>query len=200
MGMYASLFLFTDDNLRRMVAAPILFDQVSFADEPELLEPKSAPPRSWWSRWFGKAPEPVSMPTPLALGEHEGEFGDLDKAWHGLHFLLTGTAWQGDPPLNLLASAEGGVELTDSQSIDYGAPRVFFSDYARRAHEALAGLSDEELAARYDAAAMTRLEIYPEIWQRPGEGPEYLREYLGTLREFLQKAASHGLGLVVHVS
>jgi hypothetical protein len=27
---------------------------------------------------------------------------DLDKAWHGLHFLLTGTAWEGTPPLDFI--------------------------------------------------------------------------------------------------
>lgn len=33
----------------------------------------------------------------------------MDKAWHGIHYLLTGTAWEGDPPLNFLVT--GGREV-----------------------------------------------------------------------------------------
>jgi hypothetical protein len=35
----------------------------------------------------------------------------LEKSWHGLHFLLTGDAWMGDPPLNFLTM--GGEEVGD---------------------------------------------------------------------------------------
>jgi hypothetical protein len=34
--------------------------------------------------------------TPLVLSEGEGDVVDLDKTWHGIHYLLTGTAWEGD--------------------------------------------------------------------------------------------------------
>jgi hypothetical protein len=35
--------------------------------------------------------------------------GDLEKSWQGIHYLLTGTAWEGDPPLNFLLA--GGREV-----------------------------------------------------------------------------------------
>ncbi len=29
---------------------------------------------------------------------------DIDKAWHGIHFLLNGNAWEGEPPCWLIAN------------------------------------------------------------------------------------------------
>jgi hypothetical protein len=40
---------------------------------------------------------------------------DGDKAWHGIHFLLTGTAGEGTPPLDFIV--RGGQEVGD---IDVG--------------------------------------------------------------------------------
>ena len=49
----------------------------------------------------------------------------LDKAWHGIHFLLTGSAWEGDEPLNFLVTAGEPIEGTDS---GYGEDRLFTSE------------------------------------------------------------------------
>ena len=35
------------------------------------------------------------------------EYVDADKAWHILHFLLTGTAWAGEAPLNFAPRGQG---------------------------------------------------------------------------------------------
>jgi len=35
----------------------------------------------------------------LKLEANEGTRCDLEKSWHGIHYLLTGSAWEGDPPL-----------------------------------------------------------------------------------------------------
>jgi hypothetical protein len=37
-------------------------------------------------------------------GEDPGGSLDIDKAWHGLHFLLTGTAWEGTSPLDFIVA------------------------------------------------------------------------------------------------
>ena len=41
---------------------------------------------------------------------------EVDKAWHGLHFLLTGTAWEGDFPLNFIVSG-GRRSATTSATV-----------------------------------------------------------------------------------
>lgn len=49
-------------------------------------------------------PELVSK---VIFGEEEGlNTLNIDKAWHGIHFLLTGDPWGGEPPLKYVVLAE----------------------------------------------------------------------------------------------
>src|SRR5262245_61651019 len=54
------------------------------------------------------------------LEENDGGM-DLDKAWHGIHFLLTGSAWDGEEPLCFLV--KGGEEIGD-EDFGYGPARI----------------------------------------------------------------------------
>jgi hypothetical protein len=52
---------------------------------------------------------------------------DVDKAWHGIHYLLTGTAWEGDPPLDFIV--KGGSQVGD---VDDGALKDFVEGAAEQ--------------------------------------------------------------------
>ena len=123
---------------------------------------------------------------------------DVDKAWHGIHFLLTGTAWEGEAPLGFIAY--GGRELGD---VGYGPARIFASHEVKEIDAALRPLSREVLEKRFDPSAMMRLEIYPTIWDRPRNEDDtltYLLEYYDSLREFVADAARQGEGLIVYIT
>jgi len=125
---------------------------------------------------------------------------DLDKAWHGIHYLLTGTAWEGEPPLNALVV--GGTSLPDpDDEWAYGPPRILRSADVRALDQALDAVSDQDLRNRFDAAEMTAKEIYPEvIWERdPREDNAlgYLMEYVRVLRDFIRATNATGEGLVI---
>jgi Domain of unknown function (DUF1877) len=83
---------------------------------------------------------------------------DVDKAWHGLHFLLTGSAWEGSFPLNFIVA--GGEEVGDD--LGYGPARGLNSNDVRKIDAALEPLTPEELGQRFDAPRMTELQIYPD--------------------------------------
>ena len=122
---------------------------------------------------------------------------DLDKAWHGIHFLLTGRADGGDEPANFLL--HGGREV-GHVDVGYGPARALTSAETQAAHQMLATLSDETLRARFDPAAMTRLEIYPEIWTGDDADDDalgYLMDGVAELRAFLAAAADERLGLLI---
>ena len=121
---------------------------------------------------------------------------DVDKAWHGLHFVLTGTAWEGEPPLNFIL---GGEEL--AADFGYGPPRVFMPPQLQAIATAIEPIDEAEVARRYSPARMKQLDIYPDIWDRPDENNlEYLQETWALLKPFLQKGAAEGFGLVVYLS
>lgn len=110
MGMTLGLAVVSDETIARLHEYPPLVWQVVAPNDPEAAAEAAAPRRpGLLARLFGR-PAPPSKPVPpLVLGKGEGEGVDLDKAWHGLHYLLTGTAWEGEPPLNVLAA--GGREV-----------------------------------------------------------------------------------------
>jgi len=132
----------------------------------------------------------------------EGVEDDLDKAWHGLHYIFTGTADGGAAPLNFLVS--GGVE-TGKIEIGYGVPRAFTSADTAKIFDALSKWTEHKVREKYDAEDMMSLDIYPSIWDRPGaegedpEGLEYLVENFDRLKEFIANAHKSGVGFVITI-
>jgi hypothetical protein len=122
---------------------------------------------------------------------------DIDKAWHGLHFLFTGTESGGEPPLDFLVS--GGQEVGE-EDVGYGPARAFTSAEVKQIALALEALSSEALRARFAPARMQELDIYPRIWDRPPEEDDtlgYLLSYFEELRAFTLRLAAGGQGMLV---
>jgi Domain of unknown function (DUF1877) len=101
----------------------------------------------------------------------------LEKAWHGLHYLLTGSASEGELPLAFLL--QGGEEVGEDDG--YGPPRLFSHDQVRELDSALAAISDDELWSRFDPQEMSAEGVYPDIWDEEEE--ELREEYLTYFHE-----------------
>lgn len=130
----------------------------------------------------------------------EGEELDIDKAWQGIHFLLTGTDMGGEPPLDFILRPEDWIGDVD---VGYGPARAVRSGEVREISAALGRLPREELAKRFDPERMMELGVYPEIWDRdPAEDDTlgYLLDYYDDLRSFVRRAADRGHGLIVYLN
>jgi hypothetical protein len=136
---------------------------------------------------------------PKALGQMlaAAPSMSLEKAWHGLHYLLTGSAWEGEEPLNFLLA--GGETLGDADEED-GPPRLLKPDEVRQLDDALQRISDDDLWSRFDAEQMEADEIYPGIWDEDEADlrEEYLM-YFGQLKSLVHQARDKGQGLVVSI-
>src|SRR5687768_13192892 len=104
MSMVCFLRAVSREQASNLVAAPDQIEAFLFPEDQEVMPP---PKLSLWSRIFGGRP-PVAVQEPNVEPLNSREI-DLDKAWHGLHFLFTGTAWEGAPPECFLVS--GGTEI-----------------------------------------------------------------------------------------
>jgi hypothetical protein len=200
MGMILGLVSAPDEQLQRVIADPPLVWRLLAPDDPEAyaLARAEADRPSFLGRIFGK--KPASGGGGPTLDVEGSIHTDLDKAWHGIHYLLTGTAWDGSAPLDFLVA--GGRVLSRIDA-GYGPPRVFLASETLGIHRALGDLSDSVLRDRFRPAEMMKLEIYPEIWDRPPEEDDtsgYLMEYLGVLRGFLSQATGEKQGMVVYLS
>jgi hypothetical protein len=118
---------------------------------------------------------------------------DIDKSWHAIHFLLTGTAWEGVAPLDFIVN--GGASIGDVD-VGYGPARGFDSKQVRAIWSALEPLSSKDLDARYDAQRMRKLEIYACV----DNLDEYLVTYFDELRRFIEAAVKSDEALLVWLS
>ena len=129
-------------------------------------------------------------------GAAQRETLSLDKAWHGVHYLLSGAA---EPGRELRSQAVlGGTDLGDDPEgfSGYGPARYFRAAQVRQLSEALRRPEVEsEAAARFDPAAMDRLQIYPG-WQEEEQDREWLMDALHRLRDFYASAAAQGRAIV----
>jgi hypothetical protein len=121
----------------------------------------------------------------------------LEKSWHGLHFVLTGTPWAGKTPLCFLLS--GGKIIGEQDEEDDDVPaRVLLPDFVRRLKTALAKITPKEFERRFDISRLAAEDIYPDIWK---ESPEDLlgeyRAYFDSMKKFVASAADRGDALVV---
>ncbi len=123
----------------------------------------------------------------------KGRTLSLEKAWHGLHFLLCGEAEPGSAVLSQVIL--GGEELGDDFS-GYGEARYFSVEkVAEAARELSRPELEAEMKARYDPERMSKLGLYPSgVWKR--EGPEWLLEAFAPFRSFFAEAAAQGLAIV----
>lgn len=113
-----------------------------------------------------------------------GHSVSLDKAWHGLHYLLCGALEPAPGPLG--QAVFGGSEIGEDRS--YGPARYFTPAQVAEIAGALQSPELEaEVAARFDAAAMTQLGIYPGSWET--DDHDWLVEAFRTLRDFYTAAS-----------
>ncbi|MET0404032.1 MAG: YfbM family protein [Cystobacter sp.] len=123
----------------------------------------------------------------------------LEKNWHALHFLLTGTSWGGTPPLNFIAV--GGQKVGD-EDVGYGPARAFTPQQVKDISRALEALDPEALRPRFNPGQMDDLEIYPKGWSESADD-DSLESLLGdfdALKLFLREGAEQGLGLLVYLN
>lgn len=121
---------------------------------------------------------------------------DVDKAWHGLHFLLTTIAGDEDAPL--AQAIFGGMDVGDSDG-DIPARLLDPAEVSEIA-AALATVTVEQLREAYDPEDMDEDEIYPSIWVRDGdEALDYLLHHFPTLVGFYRDAAARGQAALLRI-
>ncbi|SRR5579883_729632 len=122
---------------------------------------------------------------------------DVRKEWHGLHYLLTGTASGFPAPRGFLV--EGGEEIGPNDG--YGPPRLFSPREVDDIHSVLVDISEEELWSHFDADQMNADQVYPPLdWHEELEQTRrcYLRTFT-ELKKFVDEASQRGQCLVVMV-
>ena len=139
---------------------------------------------------------------------------DIDKAWHGIHFILTRLNPADPKPFDFLL--RGGTLLTDrnwqeSYGVDAPDMRAFDSAQVKEIGLALSPITARVFRRGYNPDLMEQLAIYPRIWEQRKDRPawllakylklsanlDYLVFHFDRLRSFLDGAAERDLGLII---
>ncbi len=115
----------------------------------------------------------------------------IDKAWHGLHYLLCGKV---EPGSDLASQAVmGGTEVGDD--LGYGPARYFDAgEVANLARELSRPNLEAEMTARWNPAQMATLGIYPGQFDAADQ--QWLMDAFRQLRQFYVDASAAKLAIV----
>ncbi len=142
-----------------------------------------------------KATKPDGSTKTAATGRPKGKVLDLHKSWHLLHYLFTGSAGETAPPGGLLLS--GGKEI--GEDLGYGPARLLKPSETKIFAAFLATLSLDQLNQRLDLNQMAKLELYA-VSPNADELQEEIALYFPKLKDYVEKAAARGDGLLIWLS
>ncbi len=194
MSMIYTIQQATDGTIDALLDNPRLVTSFISGEKPP---PPKRP--GFIARLFGA---PTAAHEETAVEPIQFETGDdicLDKAWHGLHYLLTQSDWEGDPPEAFLLN--WGTEI-GTIDVGYGPARAFRATETNEIHKCLAQLDTQTLRVRFNPSKMMELDIYPTIWDRdPNEDDTlgYVMDAFERLRVFVGKTCQLKYGMVAHL-
>lgn len=123
---------------------------------------------------------------------------DLDKAWHGIHYLLTGSVESN----STLASKVimGGENIGPDRG--YGPAQLLTPAEVKAIALLLEETTADMLRKRFKPKEMTQAGVYPAvIWERDGEEAlTYVLDYYKKLVAFYKLAAEKGQAVILVIS
>jgi hypothetical protein len=124
---------------------------------------------------------------------------DIDKSWEGIVFLLTGQCLaEADHPLVTVLFS--GQLVDENQDLGYGPAHYLRPNQVVDLNNQIATITTAELKQRYDAAKMTELGVYPEIWEEDDEAFNYLSGYFASVQQLYNEAARNQDAIITFVS
>jgi hypothetical protein len=140
----------------------------------------------------------AARPLLAKLGPFE-PLMELGKAWHILHYLMTGHSDAAEAPGNALLS---GTPL--GEDLGYGPARLHDPDATRAFRDFLAPLESVRLLARLDFPLIVQLRVYPFFAVPDTAEAQSWRDEIATaflaLKSYVGRAAERGDGLLVWLS
>jgi hypothetical protein len=129
----------------------------------------------------------------ILAGQNPRRF-DMEKDWHSIGYLLTGSAEiiEEHRSDDLLHSVVFGGQMTPATT-GYGPVRYFGSQLVTQSAEALGGINREIIRRRFEPARMADLRIYSSPDESEYEG---LLKIVDKLTGFFQEAASAGEDII----
>ncbi|WP_267405410.1 MULTISPECIES: YfbM family protein [unclassified Chryseobacterium] len=124
---------------------------------------------------------------------------DIDKAWDGILFLLTGDGISeiNHPLTKVLFS---GQLIDENQDLGYGPAHYLTPEQVVDLSKQIAEITVNDLKLKFDPEKMTELGIYPEIWAEGDDAFEYLADNFLVVQKMYAEAAKNGEGMITYLN
>ena len=196
MGMIENLTRITEDVRTTLQREPQLINKLLYPDIED-DEPKRT---GLFARMFGSSRREMVSREAMFPSLVEEDSIDLDKAWHALHFLFTGSAWEGEFPQGFLVTCGEPVGDID---VGYGPARSFTPEQVKEIANFLEAQNGQELRAKFDPKALLEADIYPSIWadfKCTDQDWDYFGGSFEEARRFIEEAAKKDMALLAYIN
>jgi len=114
---------------------------------------------------------------------------DIDKAWHAIHFTLTGEIGKVNND-DVLCKIVLSGNLVNDEDVGYGPAHEITSDEVKKINLAIKDMSEDDFRSRFNFQKMVESEVYPiSEGEDEGEFFEYIWYYFDALKVFFAKAS-----------
>lgn len=209
MGMYCELQAVSPDLLERLKADPAFtvefFNHGVSSELDDLVKafPGGAPPEL--QQLLNSPKELLKLVAPPTENLQNYDFTtgagpklELEKSWNGLHFLLTGSQWEGEPPLSFTVMGKDNLIPADEndRNWSYGPPRFVPPETVKEIDAALKATDFESLWNSRDFTSPEN-DLYAFHPDDLEEEKEWLGTYFNQLCEFYESAAASNSAVVM---
>jgi hypothetical protein len=196
MGMTGGLYRASADEIRKLLADPAsieaFVDASTWAPPVRQVRPKGV--LGWLLKLTPVTIEEVDPDAEPPAGydpANDRPHCDLEGVWDGLHYLFTGTAWEGDEPACYLI--RGGDQIGDPDDYGYSVLQALNPARVQQFSVFLHGLSHDELERRFHPVQMKELGI--DQCPLP-----HLLTAFDQLRAFIDATVEANAGAIVYVT
>lgn len=126
--------------------------------------------------------------------DESDDYLDIDKSWHGIHFILADDVWEGTPPARDVIL--GGEAI--GEDVGYGPARFLSVEEVRNVDNFLSTIEPSYIKEKYNPVELEKNEIYPNGWGE--EDYDYLVGYFEDLKKFYEKASNESKMVIQYLN
>lgn len=131
--------------------------------------------------------------------ENKNNLCCIDKAWHAIHYTLTGEVWGGSNDDILSKLVLGGVPVND-EDMGYGPMRLLDKDIVQQLTGALEEWDETAFREKFNLKAMAENDVYPMMDEENEEVFfEYVWKSLDALKQFFKDAAQKNQNILTFI-
>lgn len=124
----------------------------------------------------------------------------IDKAWHAIHFTLTGEAWEVSEDEPISQAVLGGEPVND-EDMGYGPMRLIPKELVSQIADALEEVGEAAFQRKFNLEDMVEKQIYPVMDDENEEQFfEYVWELFVELKKFYKDAAEKNCNVLTFLA